>query len=115
MAYTPIRLAENIILLNKLCKKPIEPTRNELKEPERRAGRKLRKRQELEITSCLAYLAAYSNVADHVMALSVEEQHEPDGLTISFATNSGPSEYLQAGLQKFAKVLERQNKGPIPI
>lgn len=110
MEYDPLRLAENIVLLQKSCNKPIPPTSNPLPVVEEDDDRQISLEIELEIVECLTYLVAYSDDADRVMALCTEERENGSGMTISIATNTGSTTYLQQGLRSICEILERQAK-----
>lgn len=110
MEYDPLRLAENIVLLQKSCNKPIPPTSNPLPVVEEDDDRQISLEIELEIVECLTYLVAYSDDADRVMALCMEERENGSGMTISIATNTGSTTYLQQGLRSICEILERQAK-----
>lgn len=115
MADAALSVAENIALLRKTCNKPIPPTRNELPQSAPEEGRVLSMRQELDIVSCLSYLASHSDRPERVMALCIEERGKGKGLTVAVATNTGELTYLQEGIQSIAKVLESQACGLSPI
>ncbi|KAF1996261.1 hypothetical protein P154DRAFT_566163 [Amniculicola lignicola CBS 123094] len=112
MADAPLRIAENITLLQKVCNKPIPPTRNELLAESNDSGRTLSLEQELEITECLTFLSAYSDDPGKVMAMYIEETNDPEGLLVSVATNSGSDRRLKEGLIDLVKLLEREAKRP---
>lgn len=108
MAEAPLRLAENIILLQKLCDKPAAPARNATATDQGSDdGRQLDAKHEIEIVECLAYLSTYSNEPEDVMALCLEEHSDGRSCTISIATNTGSTGYLEKGLRNMAKVLEQ--------
>ncbi|KAF2187015.1 hypothetical protein K469DRAFT_686228 [Zopfia rhizophila CBS 207.26] len=99
MANAPLRLAENLVLLQKLSNQPIPPSKNKLVHLDGGEGRTLEFRQELDIAECLTYLSAYSNDPERVLALCLEEQTNHQGLVVSIATNTGPTSHLQRGIQ----------------
>lgn len=111
MAYKPLRLAENIVLLRRRCNKPLPPTKNELPEDRDSLGRIFTLRQELDIVGCLTYLSAYSKESDRVTALCMEECADHNGLIVSFATNTGSTQHLLQGMQGIVELLEQQAKG----
>jgi hypothetical protein len=116
MATSPLLLAENIMLLQKTCNKPIPPTHNRFKDiaPPNAQGRVLDIRQELDIAECLTYLSAYSNHPHRVMALCLEERGDHQGLIVSVATNDGSLAYLQQGVRSLVQILEQQARCSMP-
>ncbi|KAF2109505.1 hypothetical protein BDV96DRAFT_502727 [Lophiotrema nucula] len=106
----PLRLAENIALLQRIGRNPAPPTKNEIKLEHNEAGRVLSLQHELEVVESLAYLSTYSDEPRDVMALCVEERPDHGGLIVSYATNSGLCIRLQQGIEKVASVLTQEAK-----
>src|SRR4051812_27958426 len=106
-----LRLAENAVVLRKICSKPIPPTRNDLVTADNRKDRTLRLRDELEIANCISYLANYSDQPSQAMAVCVEELSDKNSMVISAATNTGSTSDLEGGLREMASILEKQNIG----
>ncbi|KAF2270470.1 hypothetical protein CC78DRAFT_573757 [Lojkania enalia] len=105
MDLSPLRLTENIHLLERLRNKPIPRTANRLINTSNDNGRQLSLRKELEIVEDLTYLSVYSNDPADVMALCIEEQANHEGMIVSIATNTGPSQHLQKGVQSIVDTL----------
>ena len=55
----------------------------------------------------LAFLSAWSDDPDNVMAVCVEENQGREGLTIRMASNAGDLEPVKEGFTRIATILER--------
>lgn len=102
-----IGLAENIFLLEKVNSSPEEshdnPTPAHLHQYQ--PSRVLTLEQEQSIASALSFLTSYTNDPYRVSALCIEEVLGHGGLLITIASNSGPTEQLEAGVKAMASVL----------
>ncbi|KAF2739127.1 hypothetical protein EJ04DRAFT_609231 [Polyplosphaeria fusca] len=110
MQFAPIRLAENIALLQKICDEPIPPTSYTISNGDGNNERVLSLRQEREVVESLSYLSTYSSEPGNVLALCIEEGNHR--LVVSVATNSGVTPNLETGLNSLVKLLEKEHAAP---
>lgn len=96
-----IRLSENIALLWVLDEVPQAAGSNAHPKPQLdQHQRLLSLEQEKELCTALAFLAGVSDNPNHVMAVAVEERHEPRGLHVKVAINkSKPGDGQEALLR----------------
>ena len=104
----PLRLAENVALLQRIRRNPAPPTKNEIRLRDDEAGRALKLQYEVEVVESLAYLSTYSDEPKDVMALCIEEKPDLSGLIVKYATNSGSGGRLQQGLEKITGILTQE-------
>lgn len=110
MADSPLRLAENITLLQKVNSEPGRPSENAIPclELDERA---LKLRHERDIADCLAFVSTYSNDPNRVMALCIEEKPNRQGLIVSVAANAGNLDTLTFGMHGIVSILENEARG----
>lgn len=104
-------LAENITLLGLLNREPEKPMENPLPphlltETES-TSRQLSIERERDLVDSLAFLSAWSDDPEKVMAVCVEENQDSEGLTIRMASNRGNLEPVKKGFTIIASILER--------
>lgn len=105
------RLAENITLLWMLDQEPGKPEENptqgrctaESHEP----WRQLTLNRERDLVDHLAFLSAFRDDPDKVIAVCVEEHQGPEGLIIRITMNTDALEPVKQGLARIAALLEQ--------
>ncbi|KAF1970795.1 hypothetical protein BU23DRAFT_379506, partial [Bimuria novae-zelandiae CBS 107.79] len=100
-------LTENIALLA-LCATTFEPVKEEtlqLKSPEI-DGYMLSLHHEQRTTEAFAVLLANTDDPSAVGAICVEEQHDPIGLLVRTAVNSGSQKERMTNFERIARALE---------
>lgn len=102
-----IGLAENIFLLEKINNSPENPQDNPIPAHlhQYQPSRVLTLEQEQSIASTLSFLSSYTDDPNRVSALCIEEILDSSGLLITIASNSDPTEQLEAGVKAMASVL----------
>lgn len=112
MADSPLRLAENVTLLQKVNSEPGRPSENAIPclELDERA---LKLRHERDIADCLAFVSTYSNDPNRIMALCIEEKPNRQGLIVSVAANAGNLDTLTSGMRGIVSILENEARDPI--
>lgn len=101
-------LAENIFLLEKINNSPEKSQDNPIPahlDQYHQSSRVLTLEQEQSIASILSFLSSYTDDPNHVSAFCIEEILGSSGLLITIASNSGPTQQLEAGVKAMASVL----------
>ncbi|KAI9781447.1 MAG: hypothetical protein M1816_002368 [Peltula sp. TS41687] len=108
------RLAENITLLWMLDKEPGKVEENSAQERRFTVGskgheplRQLTFIRERDLVDHLAFISAFRDDADKVIAVCVEEHQNPEGLIIRIAMNTGELEPVKKGLSTIVALLEQ--------
>ncbi|KAI9780375.1 MAG: hypothetical protein M1816_003103 [Peltula sp. TS41687] len=106
------RLAENITLLWMLDKEPGKAKENLVQERRftiecHERSRQLTFKRERDLVDHLAFLSAFRDDADKVIAICVEEHRNPEGLTIRIAMNTGDLEPVKERLARIVALLEQ--------
>ena len=105
-------LSQEIVLLSMLTAEPARPTRNAIFNHENAdlslsRGRKLSLQREVDLVENLTFICATSDNPEHVIALCVEEQIQPNSCTFRIAINANLPKALLDGVRAIAQVLEK--------
>lgn len=120
------RLIRNVVLLSLLDDIAEKPKKNAPSEAFAHQGaRILTFDQEREICTALAWIAGVSSYPGHVMAVAIEERHDPECIHVKLSINKSYSaepakldgrkvlNKVKYGLQKIFRVLKRAAKGKV--
>lgn len=112
-------LAENIFLLERITKMPENGHNNPIAAQFHRCQlteRSLTLEQEQSVVSALSFLSSYTDDANKVSALCIEEDPGSSSLIVSTATNSGQMEKLKDGLEGITVLLMNEARdGMLPV
>lgn len=100
------RLVENITLLWTLDEIPEEPKNNVLLRGDDRT-RQLTLERERQLADSSAFISASTDNMLRVMAVSIEEDADEDGITIRLASNTGDLSSMKEALDDIARTLEK--------
>ena len=100
------RLIENITILWTLNEIPEKPKYN-TSSREDNGARQLTLERERQLADSFAFISARTDNRLHVMAVSVEEDADGNGITIRLASNTGDLSDTKEALTGIAKTLEK--------